>query len=930
MTTITKLKLLPRTAMKAKAATRLVGQVIAGDGIAVEKTGGVFTFSVDPDYFPSFGHALPFQAGSVLFADDVRSVSALAPATSGNALLSGTSPAWGKVGLTTHVAGTLPGANGGTGWANYAVGDILYADGAASLAKLSAGTAGLALLANGAGQAPSYQGFLQSGTGAVTRTWQARLRDTYSVKDFGAVGNGSTDDTAAITAAIAAVPSGSTLYFPEGAYSIRSAGSEIFLIDKRICLKGAGHGTEFVVHSSVGTSTDCFHVKCQSASELRGVYFEDFACVQQGTAGDHIRTWFVLDSEEVDTSVSDVEISNILTDDANLLFVHIKGGTAGSAFDITIKDSVNYGGGIYLDSAGDSIRVDNCVLAGARPGVQGYQAGGAGNLVISRNNIVTIDGSIVLTGGINPLITANVIEQKSGTTNSSTYNAMVDIRGTQSLIESCRIIGNSIQSLAGSNNPDCIRVDNADSTVIDNNRLYIASTNKHVVVTANAVATTITAENSYLASSSSGGDLRLTNASSSTAVTSKYTATPTTFGVLYGAGGTGTNTTGANTTTTRKFLRQVGDGTNSAAPAFDTLALGDLPAITPGILANISVGSAPPVSLGIATVMANVFGNANGMVLNTQGGNWTASTEINLGASGTLGSVTFGNATSGTVKIQPVTGALGTVTLSLPAATDTLVGKATTDTLTNKTFDTAGTGNSFSINGVAVTANTGTGAVARATSPTFVTPTLGAASATSLNVSGTTASTSVTTGALIVGGGGGFGNAVHANGVFTHCIAGAIAQGFQISETVNGRGRALYVTNTSDDAMGFYGLTGSHNIASLDASGAWINASDRRWKDKVEDLRYGVDTLMSLRARQFIMLSTGQPAIGFIAQEVMPHIPELVSGIQHPEDGETYFNLNYGGLSAVTVSALQDHECRLHEYERRIAELEKRIAELLA
>lgn len=101
----------------------------------------------------------------------------------------------------------------------------------------------------------------------------------------------------------------------------------------------------------------------------------------------------------------------------------------------------------------------------------------------------------------------------------------------------------------------------------------------------------------------------------------------------------------------------------------------------------------------------------------------------------TIGTIKmFGN-TSGDVTITP-TAVAGTATVwTLPATSDTFVGKATTDTLTNKTYDTAGAGNSFSINSVAVTANTGTGAVARATSPTFVTPTLGVASATSLATS---------------------------------------------------------------------------------------------------------------------------------------------------------------------------------------------------
>ena len=56
--------------------------------------------------------------GDILFASSTNTITSLADIATGNALISGgvgVAPSYGKIGLTTHISGTLAGTNGGTG-----------------------------------------------------------------------------------------------------------------------------------------------------------------------------------------------------------------------------------------------------------------------------------------------------------------------------------------------------------------------------------------------------------------------------------------------------------------------------------------------------------------------------------------------------------------------------------------------------------------------------------------------------------------------------------------------------------------------------------------------------------------------------------------------------------------------------------------------
>lgn len=112
-------------------------------GLAVSTSAGTFLRS-DGSLPEWSALTLPNAAttGDLLYANATNAIVALADVATGNALISGgvgVAPSWGKVGLTTHITGTLALANGGTGLSVVASGAIIKSTGTA-FAALAPGT----------------------------------------------------------------------------------------------------------------------------------------------------------------------------------------------------------------------------------------------------------------------------------------------------------------------------------------------------------------------------------------------------------------------------------------------------------------------------------------------------------------------------------------------------------------------------------------------------------------------------------------------------------------------------------------------------------------------------------------------------------------------------------------------------------------------
>jgi hypothetical protein len=240
---------------------------------------------------------------------------------------------------------------------------------------------------------------------------------------------------------------------------------------------------------------------------------------------------------------------------------------------------------------------------------------------------------------------------------------------------------------------------------------------------------------------------------------------------------------------------------------------------------------------------------------------------INTAIIGSAG-ITFNGSTSGTTILQA--SAIASGTLTLPAATDTLVGRATSDTLTNKS--------------IAASSNTITGLTNTNLS--------GSAGISNANLANSTIS------------GVSLGSNLETLTFTDYLISGANYDG-SAARTVSVAGTSVNTGNTlvARDASGDF------TAGSITAT-QYTSTSDISLKENVSTIENALEKVLSLRGVEYDRVESGEHQIGVIAQEVEKIIPEVVYGNEIK-------SVAYANIVALLIEAIKEQQKEIEELKKK-------------
>jgi hypothetical protein len=206
----------------------------------------------------------------------------------------------------------------------------------------------------------------------------------FNVKTYGALGDGSTDDTAAIAAAIAAAADGNTVYFPAGIYKVSSAIS----IADPVVLTGDFHNSIIKTTSATAdiftVNSNCVRINSLSfdSSVVRTIncnYIHIAGTVQVFITECEFLNWSgAIKSSGTSVTISGCQFYNGIASIG--VGIQIDNG-----FDVSIKDMIMSNpaqvfAGIYITQTGD-VSIDDCQIILGGQGL--YLNPGAGQVITS-------------------------------------------------------------------------------------------------------------------------------------------------------------------------------------------------------------------------------------------------------------------------------------------------------------------------------------------------------------------------------------------------------------------------------------------------------------------------------------------------------------------------------------------------------------------
>ena len=153
---------------------------------------------------------------------------------------------------------------------------------------------------------------------------------------------------------------------------------------------------------------------------------------------------------------------------------------------------------------------------------------------------------------------------------------------------------------------------------------------------------------------------------------------------------------------------------------------------------------------------------------------------------------------------------------------------------------------------------------------------------------------------------------------------------FQSTGTTTGSGGAKF--NWAGDIWKIYhsGVYFSFAVNDVrvayvhNTTGAWVTTSDRRFKENITPMTSILDNVLQLEPVSYDFIGReNSHTIGFIAQDVEPFFPEVVS---NEEDG--YYGISYGNMSIIAIKAIQEQQGIIEAQQTQINDLQNQIDEL--